>query len=75
MRRAVPYNARPLSRRARVHRFKKILFLFHVLKPTNPDNFQNLNFLQKYKTYEMCQKFKDHDPKLFKKLNLAKGNG
>ena len=39
------------------------------------EQFQNLNLLQKFKTYEMYQMFRDHGPKLFKEFNLAEGNG
>ena len=55
-----------------------LLLIFRLLKATTPKapyNFESLNVLQKYKTYELYEKFRDNGPKLFKELNLAEGNG
>ena len=53
--------------------FLFVLF-FRLWKPTTlkaPNNFQNLNLLKKYKTYQMGQTFRGHGPKLVKEVSLV----
>ena len=43
-----------------MHAFRGLL---EATTPTAPKNFQNLNLLPKYKTYEMCETFRGQWPK------------